>query len=381
MRLLHARLGLVFSGLVWMGISSAQSSITLYGLLDGGLRYSLVSNEKTKNESNFGLAYGTQSGNRWGLRGVENLGGGNSVFFQLESGFDLGNGTLGQSGRLFGRAAWLGLQNTSRGDVRFGRMTNLSSDWLVKFVDPFGGDLNQLNMGHAFTSGNTVRLSNVLMYRTPTFSNMQAGIGYSFATGLSSNGGSTGYEFATNNNSRQLTAGIKYAAGPVFAAVTYEKAFASESSDARGMTVSNWNIGATYDFKVFKLSAGYGQTRDGFWAGSGAGGSGATIPTMPSGNNLAVEFVPGVGYNSYIVGATIPTNSVSRIMISWTMISPNTAMQDLYSANNQNSYNLGYYYDFTKRTNLYAYVGQSSNYATDSDAKSTVVGLGLRHQF
>lgn len=372
---------MIFMGFAGMNMASAQSSVTLYGLLDGGLRYSMVSNDKSKNVSNFGLAYGTQSGNRWGIRGVESLGGGNSAFFQLESGFDLGNGTLGQSGRLFGRAAWLGIQNSSWGDVRIGRMTNLSSDWLVKFVDPFGGDLNQLNMGHAFTSGNTVRLSNVLMYRTPIFSNFQAGIGYSFATGLSSNGGATGYDFATNNNSRQLTLGVKYAAGPVFAAATYEKAFASESTSASGMTVSNWNIGATYDFKVVKLSAGYGQTRDGFWAGSGAGGSGASLPTTPSGNNLAVEFVPGVGYNSYIVGATIPTNSVSRVMISWTMISPNTTMQDLYSANNQNSYNLGYYYDFTKRTNLYAYVGQSSNYATDSDAKSMVIGFGMRHQF
>lgn len=381
MQRLRKHLCLAFLGLVGTGASSAQSSVTLYGLVDGGLRYSLVSNETIKNVSNVGLAYGTQSGNRWGIRGVESLGGGNSAFFQLESGFDLGNSTLGQSSRMFGRAAWLGLQNASWGDVRLGRMTNLSSDWLVKFVDPFGGDLNQLNMGHAFTSGNTLRLSNVLMYRTPIFSNIQAGLGYSFATGLSSNGGSTGYDFATNNNSRQLTAGIKYAAGPVFAAATYEKAFASGSSDASGMTVSNWNIGATYDFTVFKLSAGYGQTRDGFWAGSGAGGSGAAIPTMPSGNNLAVEFVPGVGYNSYIVGATIPTNSISRLMISWTMISPNTAMQDLYSAGNQNSYNLGYYYDFTKRTNLYAYVGQSTNYATDRDAKSTVVGVGLRHQF
>jgi predicted porin len=146
MQRLRKHLCLAFFGLLGTSASSAQSSVTLYGLVDGGLRYSLVSNEKIKNVSNVGLAYGTQSGNRWGIRGVESLGGGNSAFFQLESGFDLGNGTLGQSSRMFGRAAWLGLQNTYWGDVRLGRMTNLSSDWLVKFVDPFAGDLNQLNM-------------------------------------------------------------------------------------------------------------------------------------------------------------------------------------------------------------------------------------------
>jgi predicted porin len=57
-------------------------------------------------------------------------------------------------------------------------------------------------MGHAFTSGNTLRLDNTLMYRSPVMSGAQVGLGYSFATGLTSNGGSTGYGFAT---SRQLT--------------------------------------------------------------------------------------------------------------------------------------------------------------------------------
>ena len=361
--------------------AQAQSSVTLYGLLDGGLRYQSVSLANGAGVSNFGGAYGVQSGNRFGLRGVESLGGGNSIMFQLENGFDLGNGTSQQGGRMFGRQAWVGVQNTSYGDVRLGRMTNLASDWLVGGIDPFAAGFGQLNMGHAFTSGNTLRLDNTLMYRSPVMSGFQAGLGYSFATGLTSNGGTTGYNFATSDNSRQLTLGAKYANGPVYVAASYDKAYAADSSVESGQSVNNWSLGGSYDMKVVKLAAGYGQTRDGFWAGSGAGGTGATMGLNPAGNNSALVFAPGVGYNSYIVGATVPVNPVSRVLLSWTMIAPNTNMKDAYNAQNQSSYNIGYTYDFTKRTNLYAYAGQSVNYATVDTAKSTVVGVGMRHQF
>jgi GBP family porin len=359
----------------------AQSSVTLYGIIDGGLRYQSVSLANGDGVSNFGGAYGVQSGNRFGIRGTESLGNGNSAIFQLENGFDLGNGTSQQGGRMFGRQAWFGLQNAGWGDVRLGRMTNLASDWLVGAVDPFAAGFGQLNMGHAFTSGNTLRLDNTLMYRSPVMSGFQAGLGYSFATGLTSNGGTTGYGFATSDNSRQLTVGAKYANGPVYVAMSYDKAYAAETSAQNGQTMNNWSLGGTYDLKVVKLAAGYGQTRDGFWAGSGAGGTGATMGLNPAGNNSALVFAPGVGYNSYIVGATVPVNPVSRVMLSWTMIAPNTNMQDAYNAQNQSSYNVGYSYDFTKRTNAYAYAGQSVNYATVDTAKSTVVGVGLRHQF
>ncbi len=361
--------------------AQAQSSVTLYGLIDGGLRYQSVSLANSEAVTNIGGAYGVQSGNRFGLRGTESLGNGNSAIFQLENGFDLGNGTSQQGGRMFGRQAWFGLENKGWGDVRLGRMTNLASDWLVGGVDPFAAGFGQLNMGHAFTSGNTLRLDNTLMYRSPVMSGVQAGLGYSFATGLASNGGTTGYGFETSNNTRQITAGLKYANGPVYAAASYDKAYAAESSAQNGQSVNNWSIGGSYDLKVVKLAAGYGQTRDGFWAGSGAGGAGASLATGPNGNTNALVFAPGVGYNSYIVGATVPVNAVSRVLVSWTMITPNTNMKDAYNAQNQTSYNLGYTYDFTKRTNLYTYVGQSVNYATVDTAKSTVVGVGMRHQF
>ena len=361
--------------------AQAQSSVTLYGLIDGGLRYQSVSLANGDGVTNFGGAYGVQSGNRFGLRGVEDIGNGNRVTFTLENGFDLGNGTSQQGGRMFGRQSWVGVENDAWGSVRLGRQYNFATDWVVWAADPFNGGFNQLNMGHAFTSGNTLRLDNTVMYRSPTVSGIQAGLGYSFATGLASNGGTTGYGFETSNNTRQLTAGLKYANGPIYAAASYDKAYAAESSSQNGQSVNNWNLVGSYDLKVVKVMAGYGQTRDGFWAGSGAGGTGASLATGPNGNTNALVFAPGVGYNSYIVGATVPVNAVSRVLVSWTMITPNTNMKDAYNAQNQTSYNLGYTYDFTKRTNLYTYVGQSVNYATVDTAKSTVVGVGMRHQF
>ena len=363
------------------GAASAQSSVTLYGIVDGGLRYQQVSRNNLDGTNNVGLAYGQQSGNRFGMRGVESLGNGNNAIFMLESGFDLGNGTSQQGGRLFGRQAWMGVENTAWGQVRLGRMINLTTDYLVNQVDPFGAGFGQLNMGHAFTSGNTVRMDNTLMYKTPTMSGFQAGVGYSFATGLTSNGGTTGYGFATSNNSRELTVGARYANGPVYVAASYEKAYAANTSAANGQSVNNWNIAGSYDFKVVKLAAGYGQTRDGFWAGSGAGGAGAQLAVAPNSTSNALVFAPNVGYNSYIVGATVPVNATSRVLLSWTMITPNSNLKDAFNASNQSSYNLGYTYDFTKRTNLYTYVGQSVNYATVDTAKSTVVGLGMRHAF
>ena len=244
-----------------------------------------------------------------------------------------------------------------------------------------GAGFGQLNMGHAFTSGNTVRMDNTLMYKTPTMSGFQAGVGYSFATGLTSNGGTTGYGFATSNNSRELTVGARYANGPVYVAASYEKAYAANTSAANGQSVNSWTVAGTYDFKVVKLAAGYGQTRDGFWAGSGAGGAGAQLAVAPNSTSNALVFAPNVGYNSYIVGATVPVNATSRVLLSWTMITPNSNLKDAFNASNQSSYNLGYTYDFTKRTNLYTYVGQSVNYATVDTAKSTVVGIGMRHAF
>src|SRR5512134_445851 len=80
----------------------AQSNVTLYGIL----YINLQRNDPEVGSSTTGVNSGHQSGNRWGVRGSEALGGGMSAIFTLEGGFDIDTAQLGNGGRLFGRQAW-----------------------------------------------------------------------------------------------------------------------------------------------------------------------------------------------------------------------------------------------------------------------------------
>ncbi len=80
----------------------SQSSITLYGIIDSGLTYASNEGGSHNIREDDGIYYG----NRWGLKGTEDLGGGLSAIFQLENGFSLGTGKLGQFGAEFGRQAY-----------------------------------------------------------------------------------------------------------------------------------------------------------------------------------------------------------------------------------------------------------------------------------
>jgi len=376
------------------GAASAQSSVTLYGILDAGISYKNVkySNGPVDiNSSQFGMSYGTQSGNRFGLKGVEDLGSGNRLTFALEDGFDIGNGNAQQDSRLFGRQAWFGIENDAWGYARMGRQYNFASDYFLA-IDPFAAGFGQANIGAVFGSTNTMRLSNAIKYQTPTMGGFTAGAMYSFATGnngLYVNNGlnvtsGSGYNFDSANNQRQISLGAKYANGPIYAAVSYDKIYGPTgiTGGSPDASPSEWNLGGTYDFQVVKVGLAYGQTRGGWMAGQGNSGStGATLAGVPALGNGATVFDTNWGVNSYQVGLTAPIGGSSKVFASWNMAAPNGNMQDAYSASNMSAYNLGYTYDFTKRTNMYAYVSYVNNYGTIDGLKSTVLGVGLRHQF
>ena len=143
------------------GAAQAQNSVTLYGVIDAGIGY--VHNAQG-NEKLVGMINGNLSGDRWGLKGQEDLGGGLKAIFQLESGFHVGTGRLGQGGREFGRQAFVGLTADQYGTVTIGRQY----DPLVDMVQGITADNY---FGSAFATpgdvdnyDNSLRTSNAVKY-------------------------------------------------------------------------------------------------------------------------------------------------------------------------------------------------------------------------
>lgn len=95
----------------------AQSSVTLYGLIDTGIVYT--------NNQGGSSAWQEQSSmlsnEVWGLRGSEDLGGDLHAIFRLESGFNIQNGRSTYAGTMFGRQAYVGLESDKLGTVTLGR--------------------------------------------------------------------------------------------------------------------------------------------------------------------------------------------------------------------------------------------------------------------
>ena len=108
---------IALAALAATGAAFAQSSVTLFGVVD--LAYE---NVKTNAGRVSGLSPSSNSSSRIGFRGVEDLGGGLSAVFRLEQGINLDDGTLGQGGRAFGREPSVGLASTAWGTVTAGRL-------------------------------------------------------------------------------------------------------------------------------------------------------------------------------------------------------------------------------------------------------------------
>ena len=192
----------------------AQSSVTLYGVIAGGLAWQ--SNAQTAATSADGRPRGNArvamldagasgpGASRWGMKGVEDLGGGFSALFALESGFNFHTGALGQGGTMFGRQAWIGVSGGRYGTVTVGRQGDLAVEyvWPLLYTRDFGNlaihpaDYDNLNF--------TRRINNAVKYVSDSFGGLRLGALYSF-------GGVPGS--AARN--QYWSAGASYAGGPL----------------------------------------------------------------------------------------------------------------------------------------------------------------------
>ncbi|KVR00929.1 porin [Burkholderia ubonensis] len=112
----------------------AQSSVTLYGLVDTAIRYQ--TNAGPDGRDLIGMTVGPETHSRWGLRGSEDLGGGLSAVFRLENGFELGDGKLHVANTLFSRQAYVGLSSNRYGTLTFGNQYAPLYDTMGDTFDP-----------------------------------------------------------------------------------------------------------------------------------------------------------------------------------------------------------------------------------------------------
>jgi len=374
------------------GVAGAQSSVTLYGRLDAGIgRVDPKSGRTSDVGATTGVFTGIQAGNRFGLRGSEDLGGGLRAIFQIESGFNLDDGTSGQGGRLFGRQAYAGLAG-GFGTVVLGRLAAFSSGTgaFDKFgdLDPFRTGVGLLGFQGTMSSANSLRVDNGVAYLTPNIAGFSAGVGYTFRV--------SGQEVASGtNNNAGYTSYINYSAGPLYAVITYDQLKLGEVNNAAGSgatdpTQKHMQIGASWDFKVVKLSAAYAYEQSQYALGpagvafAGAGG-GAGVPfTITSGGGLSAGGAfqaNGSDASAWALGAVMPLGA-HRLAASYQSRTADAIRTTIDGK--RTVWALGYEYSFSRRTNAYAYYGQVSDkdsYKVGNWGGVTQMFAGVNHSF
>jgi predicted porin len=364
------------------GAAHAQTSVTVYGIVDAGIQFDNAVAKK------WSLASGQQSGSRIGFKGNEDLGGGLNAQFQLEQGFGVDDGSfsngLGGSSKLFGRQAWVGLGSNGMGAVKLGRQqTALYNS--VAVVDPFGIGLNG-NMlkffGNGYYNQGLDRTDNTVKYESPVVAGFSAVATYSFGENASNGAG-----FAAGQGQG---AGIGYANGPINVqadfqqvrnvggtttpAVTSSGAVALPSGTATSALgaapdLKTYFVGGYYDFGVAKLHLAYADTK------ATANGPGTGAARLAIGGTAKDR--------NYMVGVSAPVGA-GNIMASW----QRNDWTDFANAAS-NLYAVGYTYSLSKRTNLYSSVGYTRNDSgvnlnsgTGGNGKSDRnFQVGVRHLF
>ncbi|MFM0219188.1 MULTISPECIES: porin [Paraburkholderia] len=241
------------------GAAHAQSSVTLYGIADVGVEH--INNTSAGGAQTREVS-GNLSGSRWGLKGAEDLGGGMKAIFQLESGFNINDGTTAQSTRglganaatttrLFGRQAWVGLSYKGQ-QLTFGRQNSLLYEQAVAF-DPMGASsrYSVLSLDYAMAG----RIDNSAKY-TGVFGPLTAQAMYSTRY-------DTGYGAEVPGaqiTGRFFSGAVTYAQGPFAASVSYEQRNSNTVATNTG-TERRATAAASYVIGPVKGFAGYRYLR------------------------------------------------------------------------------------------------------------------------
>ena len=348
------------------GAAMAQSSVTLFGIVDTAFGY--VDNANAAGDSVYGLSTSGNATSRLGFRGVEDLGGGLKAGFWLEGEIfgDDGN----SKGFNFQRRSTVSLAG-GFGEVRLGRdYTPVYSKFISydlfgqvgigQFMGWSNWNGNNQTTANNNNDANGIRSSNLISYFTPNFSGFTAGLGYGFD------------EKADKTNSkkgRYVGGYVAYDNGPLSVALSYDESSAltlgSGATAVNGADRNRLTLGGSYNLNVVKLNAILQQTKD----------------DVPGGSERKV--------NAYMLGASAPVGAGE--------VKAQYALYDQkFIDSKAHQISLGYVHNLSKRTALYGTVAYLKNKDASNlglNAKNlstggpgagenqTGVQLGIRHSF
>ncbi len=326
---------------LFSGAAFAADNVTLYGVVDLGVAHYDNGGQTVTN-----LSQGGVSNSRIGLKGKEDLGGGLNAIFQAETGYcanggyggNLSSGGFCSGGLFMGRQSWVGLEG-GFGKFRMGRIYTYSDDDLYDF-DPFT-DNTVAEVGNIVETWVPVRLSQTIAYDSPSLSGFDFGAKYTFGDGLG----------LTSGTATKTTGGYglraRYLNGPV--RVSAETTRVNNISGQA--TVNDMRISGAYDFGILSLRALYGENRP-------------DDSAINATTQNATSSIFKAKY--YMVGIAVPVGPGS-ILASYTHVT-----NDTIANAGAKQYGIGYWYNLSKQTMLYANYARISN---DANAMYTV-GVG-----
>lgn len=315
------------------------SSVQMYGLIGMYVDHAKTSaaSQGTVQEGGGGLTT-----SYWGMRGQEDIGGGNKVVFRLESFFRPNTGQMGRNTTdgLFSRNAYVGLSNKSYGTVKFGLQTNETYVNQIR-LNPFGSSVvfsplivQSYVAGYNGTElGDTV-WDNAIGYFSPTIGGFTGAVQYSVS-------GLTGHQGRDN-----LGLHLNYRAGALQVALSAQRVRAAATTPASSQYL--YLAGATYKASFAKFYAAM-QTTD----------------------NTTTE----VGSHTYELGVSVPVTSVAAVLAEWAF-TKQSAPRSQHTTRSTAS--IGYDYNLSKRTDVYAVYSYDRLSAHPS---GSTYGVGIRHLF
>jgi len=351
--------------------SFAQSSVTIWGVVDAGIQ-----NAKQNGVSKTQLSSSGLSSSQLGFKGTEDLGGGMSASFHLESALQNDSNATAFT---FHRRSTLDLAGNF-GAIRLGR-DYTPTFWTHTVFDPFGtlgsgAGSNITGRGQNATTG--ARTNNGVSYLYGFGANAGSSVGsglYVQATHAFSETLST----ATSKTNQYQGIRVGYANGPLNVAVATGEVIGS-AVGAASKKDKETNIGASYDLGYAKVMAKYGTNTL----------ATAIAATAAAGNNGAIPGVDAAKYTWASIGAQIPLGA------GYIPVSYNTSKNDVDSKK-ADQFAVGYVYNLSKRTAAYGtysrisnkngatYGFNGGNYGFGSGlaptGNGTAYDIGLRHSF